>query len=417
VEFVNNYALLYRNYHSWLGFVVVMQALVLAALYALWSRRVSDDPATGKTLLLFALALVTVAIPIQVRFYALPIAWSLEALLLGWVGQRYRNAQFQLGALVATVLASLGLVTRLPLHTALFTPVFNRPFGSWLTVITLTFVLAIILQKNRDRIAESLRGAVSAVPCVAVVLACTLLHLETSNYWTVRADEYIRYVLLSHLYTCLAILWAVVPLVFLRLGRDSRIRFSVPGAATAFGIGVLVLLFNATRGGWIVPDVPFLNIQWLSRILIAVSLWIGAHWMSAVHDKPAGWEGWERFILFVETAGHVILAALLFIEVNSWISSSLIFSPFMRFGIVSALWSLHALILIGIGLKTRSQFRRITGFVTFGITVSKVLLVDMAILQPVYRILSFAATGVLLIVAAYLYQKFARGLFDSGSPS
>jgi uncharacterized membrane protein len=89
----------------------------------------------------------------------------------------------------------------------------------------------------------------------------------------------------------------------------------------------------------------------------------------------------------------------------------------MRFGIVSALWSLHALILIGIGLKTRSQFRRITGFVTFGITVSKVLLVDMAILQPVYRILSFAATGVLLIVAAYLYQKFARGLFDSGSPS
>ena len=85
----------------------------------------------------------------------------------------------------------------------------------------------------------------------------------------------------------------------------------------------------------------------------------------------------------------------------------------MRFGIVSALWSLQALILIGLGLKTRNQPRRIIGFVTFGITVGKVLLIDMAILQPVYRILSFAATGVLLIVAAYLYQKFAKVILDS----
>jgi len=34
-------------------------------------------------------------------------------------------------------------------------------------------------------------------------------------------------------------------------------------------------------------------------------------------------------------------------------------------------------------------------------------------LQPVYRILSFAATGALLIVAAYLYQRFARALLES----
>ncbi|HEY3306042.1 MAG TPA: DUF2339 domain-containing protein, partial [Candidatus Binatia bacterium] len=45
-------------------------------------------------------------------------------------------------------------------------------------------------------------------------------------------------------------------------------------------------------------------------------------------------------------------------------------------------------------------------------TVVKLLVIDMAILQPVYRILSFAATGVLLIVAAYLYQKFAKGLLE-----
>jgi uncharacterized membrane protein len=416
VEFINNYALLYQNYHVWLGFVVVMQALAVAALYSLWIRHVSDDAATGQTLLLFVLALVTVAIPIQLRFYAIPIAWSLEALVLGWVGQRHRNAQFQLGALVATLLASLGLVARLPLHTAPFTPILNRPFGSWMTVITLMFVVAIVLRKNRERLAESLKPAVAAVPWLAVVLTCALAHMEISTYWAVRADQYTAHVLLSHMFTCLAILWSAIPLVFLWLGREQRIRSSVQGASFAFGIGVLLLLINTANGGWIVPDRPFLNIQWLSRVLVAVSLWIGVYWMSAVHDKPSGWEGWRGFLLSLETAGHAILAALLIVEVNSWISSSLIFSPFMRFGIVSALWSLQALILIGIGLKTRSQFRRITGFVIFGITVSKVLLIDMAILQPVYRILSFAATGVLLIVAAYLYQRFAAGLLNSERP-
>jgi hypothetical protein len=187
----------------------------------------------------------------------------------------------------------------------------------------------------------------------------------------------------------------------------------VPGACAAHVAGILVLLISAVDSAWVVPDFPFLNIQWLSRVLIAVSLWWGSYWMRSVDDRPAELEGRRSFLLFLETAGHVILAALLLVEVNAWISSSRIFSPFMRFGFVSALWSLQALVLIGVGLTTRSQYRRIVGFVIFGITVCKLLLVDMAILQPVYRILSFAATGVLLIVAAYLYQKFTKGLLDS----
>jgi uncharacterized membrane protein len=413
VEFINNYALLYSDYRAWLGFIVVMQALVLSGLYALWTRHSSNDSKTGQTLLLFTLALVTVAIPIQLRLYAIPIGWSLEALLLGWVGQRYRNTQFQFGAFVATLLAALGLVARLPLHAALFTPVINRPFGSWMTVIVMTFVAAAVLQKNRDRLEDSFQRALPAISWIGAILTCALAHLEISTYWTVRADRYAPDVLLSYKFASLAILWSAIPLVLLWLGRNRYMRFSVPGACAAHVAGILVLLISAVDSAWVVPDFPFLNIQWLSRVLIAVSLWWGSYWMRSVDDRPAELEGRRSFLLFLETAGHVILAALLLVEVNAWISSSRIFSPFMRFGFVSALWSLQALVLIGVGLTTRSQYRRIVGFVIFGITVCKLLLVDMAILQPVYRILSFAATGVLLIVAAYLYQKFTKGLLDS----
>src|SRR5207244_1540565 len=115
------------------GLTLVLQALTLSAVYAQWTQRSVEDSRTRATLLFFVLALVTVAIPIQLRLYAIPIAWSLEALMLGYVGQRYRSRPFQLGALTAVFLATLGLLIRLPLHDAAFTPVFNRPFGSWVT--------------------------------------------------------------------------------------------------------------------------------------------------------------------------------------------------------------------------------------------------------------------------------------------
>jgi uncharacterized membrane protein len=135
--------------------------------------------------------------------------------------------------------------------------------------------------------------------------------------------------------------------------------------------------------------------------------------MRSVPDPPRKWEGWTTMVNTVEGVGHVILVFLFQAEVNVWMSESKVFSSLMRYGFTSTLWSLYALGLIAIGLGTRHQFRRITGFALFGVTVAKILVVDMAVLQPVYRILSFVACGVLLVVAAYLYQRFAKALLES----
>src|SRR5262249_15938891 len=140
-EFINNHALLIERHRSWLGLVVVLQALPLFAASAQWNRRSVEDSRTTATLLFFVQALVTIAVPNQLRFYVSPIGWALEGLMLGYVGQRYASWPFQLGSFVAAGLATLGLLVRLPLHEALFTPVFNRPFGSWATVIAMIFVL------------------------------------------------------------------------------------------------------------------------------------------------------------------------------------------------------------------------------------------------------------------------------------
>lgn len=412
VEFMNNYGLLAADYRSWLGLAVVAQALTLAAAYAQWTRCRVEDSRTSATLLLFALALVTVAIPIQMRLYAIPIAWAVEALMLGYVGQRFRSWPVQLGALAAFVLAVGGLVDRLPLHTLLFTPVFNVPFGSWLTVTGLALALYFLFNRNKERIENNLQPAIPAVGGTALVLVCWLLHLEVAAFWTVRRDQFPE-TYSSSMFTSLALLWSVIPLILLRLGRAGFVRFSVPAASVAFFVGASVLISDAAAGEWLSPDIPFFNLQFLSRCGIALSVWLGLYWMKTVPDRPENWVGWTPLRNGLEVVSHLIIVLLLVVEVNSWVNSSNLFSPFMRFGFVSAGWSLHALALIGLGLASRRQFRRVLGFVLFGVTVAKVLLIDVSVLQPAYRILSFAATGALLIAAAWLYQRFAKVLLEA----
>ena len=412
VDFANNYRLLYWDYRSWLGLAVTVQALPLSAMYAYGAYRSWEDTKARATLLFATLALVTVAIPIQLRFYGIPIGWAMESLVVGFIGLQYRQGLFQFAATVAIVLAALGLAARLPLHTELFTPIFNRPFGSWAIVIAMALALSALFQKHRDTLVASLKNAPAATLGLAVVLLCGLIHREISTFWAVRAGILKIEIALSYQHTSLTLLWAMIPLIFLWLGRNLNVRFSIPAALTAYIVGLIVILKGVAAGSWIAWDVPFLNLQWLSRFVFVVALWIGANWMRSVHDRPATWHGWASLLQFVEAVGHVMLVFLLYAEVDTWISASRVFSSFMRFGFVSALWSFQALTLIGIGLRTRNQFRRILGFILFGITVAKLLAIDMAVLQPVYRILSFAVTGILLIVAAYLYQKFAKALLD-----
>ncbi|HEY3303250.1 MAG TPA: DUF2339 domain-containing protein, partial [Candidatus Binatia bacterium] len=411
-EFFNNYILLYADYRSWLGPAVILQALTLSAMYAYWARRCAEDSKARVTLLFAALALVTVAVPIQLRFYGIAIGWALEALLLGFIGLQYRQWVFQFTSIAAITLAALGLLFRLPLHTELFTPVLNRPFGSWATVIAMSFALRVLFRKQGDKLDASLKKAAMVPLGLAVVLLCALAHMEISAFWTVRREIWQPGIAQSYRYTSLIVLWSAIPLIVLWLGRKGVIRSSIPAALVGYAVGLLVVLQGAATGGWIAWSVPFVNLQWLSRLLFVVSLWIGANWMRSVPDRPEKWQRWPESLAAVEGVGHTILVFLIYAEVDTWISASDFFSSFMRFGFVSALWSLQALILIGVGLRTRNQFRRIFGFVLFGVTVVKLLVIDMAILQPVYRILSFAATGVLLIVAAYLYQKFAKGLLE-----
>jgi uncharacterized membrane protein len=72
---------------------------------------------------------------------------------------------------------------------------------------------------------------------------------------------------------------------------------------------------------------------------------------------------------------------------------------------LSVLWTICASALIVAGVARGSAALRWQGLALIGIAVVKVFLFDLSFLERVYRILSFFALGLVLLVLSFLYQR------------
>jgi uncharacterized membrane protein len=75
---------------------------------------------------------------------------------------------------------------------------------------------------------------------------------------------------------------------------------------------------------------------------------------------------------------------------------------------LSVLWSVYAAVLAAVGFVRRSAAVRWAALGLFGLTVIKVMLIDIAQLKQLYRIVAFLVLGVLLLIVAWGYHKAFR---------
>jgi uncharacterized membrane protein len=75
---------------------------------------------------------------------------------------------------------------------------------------------------------------------------------------------------------------------------------------------------------------------------------------------------------------------------------------------LSLLWSTYAGLLTAAGFRARLRAVRSMGLVVFGFTLAKVLLFDISELRQFYRIVALLALGLILLGAAWIYQRGLR---------
>jgi uncharacterized membrane protein len=77
---------------------------------------------------------------------------------------------------------------------------------------------------------------------------------------------------------------------------------------------------------------------------------------------------------------------------------------------LSVMWGAYAIVLLVVGFWRNVRSIRLAALGLFGLTAIKLVLVDMAQIEEVYRIISFLVLGILMIGASYLYHRVEKHL-------
>lgn len=115
----------------------------------------------------------------------------------------------------------------------------------------------------------------------------------------------------------------------------------------------------------------------------------------------AAW-GAKRSLSIMRSWSIGLLAATMAADILAGLSAS--GSGFTH----SIWWALASLAMLMLGFALRERAFRRTGMAMFGVTVFKLLLLDFSALETPVRIGASVATGLLMIFASYLYQRFDR---------
>jgi uncharacterized membrane protein len=210
----------------------------------------------------------------------------------------------------------------------------------------------------------------------------------------------------------ITIAWAVEALVMLWAGLETRAQRLRALAYTLFGLALFRLVFWDTpkHSGQMFTLV--LNKYFLSSLVVTACLFGAA----VLYQKVGG----RKQI----SAPKLRLVVLLLAIVTLWFVMSVESQTFFEAQAtaqklaedasherwlgqmaLSVLWSIYAGTLAAVGFVRRSAGVRWAALALFGLTIIKVMLVDIAQLQQLYRIVAFLVLGVLLLVVAWGYHK------------
>ncbi len=141
----------------------------------------------------------------------------------------------------------------------------------------------------------------------------------------------------------------------------------------------------------------------------AFTISAGAFW-AAAHRLGMDWRA-----LAVYVAGHMSMLWVLGAEVLDWARRTARPENLtsVRSASISILIAAYAVVLIGVGVATRSLVNRALGLVLIAVVVVKLYLYDVWQLSRIYRFSAFAMLGLLLLLASYLYSHYGRFIRSS----
>lgn len=162
---------------------------------------------------------------------------------------------------------------------------------------------------------------------------------------------------------------------------------------------------------------PFVSVRTLTGLLITGALLIC---LRGLQSSTSVWSATlQRSVIGILAVGFSFVFITMEVVWPEVITMYLIRSGFTsgstgdswnRFHLwMSGTWIMYSILLMIAGFVRPTRSMRIASLILLSITILKVFLYDLSFLQQPYRIVSFIALGVILMLAGFLYQRF-RGV-------
>ena len=402
VFFLSVYALAHDRYPDWMGLFCVCTGLT--QWVAAWAVRRPDEASlrvrTG--LAIDGAAILALAAPIQFDHHLIPLAWAAQAVVCFWFARRVPGTWLRVKALGILVGALLHLTSEDLTSAVLNKTLFETAGGLWHFNWLIACFGAVALAAYLGSIALAYRRSLSTNDSK---LAVALVAFGTAVLLGICAHQYDRYIA--------TICWLVFFVMGLGLGRVAAIARTV-AVCIAVLIGAKYLAWDlgeAGTGPWSALSGVLANRATLLCLPCALVLVLARRCVTVGRIDAISAEDRDR-----AAAGFAILAAIVLIAAGTFeilrvfafesIGRSAARPEFARQVWLSGWWSVSAIVTLVIGLVGDLRGLRYLSVALFGVTIVKAVVVDLSYLEMIYRIVSFAVLGVLLLTASLFYQKW-----------
>jgi uncharacterized membrane protein len=410
LSFAYVYHILRQEYLFAVGFVALFLTFCYVGLAAAIRRRVPQDTQSLFGFVGLSVVFLTLAAPLQLKLHGVTLAWSIEGPVLVFLGYIFRYRPVRIAGFLVLALAAARLFTaHWPLHTAFFDLFLNRHFAAAMSVPLAAAAYALIHFRFQDESTEWDRRLMTAAAIGAGLVAIVIFHGEVGAWFWYRAVEPIRD--RGYLYSCaVTTVWAVGALGFLAAGRKLSSRISVYAGLAPLAVAAILLIASYSYSNPR-PWTLFVNYRFIAGLVVMAALIryaFVAKGSGGLFDENGG-----KFAGALSWIAGLLPLVLLSLEVYCYCSETIADRTHARWAgqmSLSVIWGVYAAAALAAGFWRRVKELRFAALALFALVVLKVVFVDMAAVQQIYRIVSFLALGLFLIGASYLYHRLEKRL-------
>lgn len=378
-------------------FIAVVNAMIAFAV----NRRKEESGWLYQALIGLALTFVSITIPIQLDGTFVTLLWACETVIVLWLFIRWRMRMYEYFVAILFFLANVSYWMDIEaalasgVRPALFA---NGMFATGISVGAAFLLVAGLMFREKTLFASRSILKYSPFSALALLDGCGVLYTAFMIEFARNVDDW---------YLSQGLMMAFTAAALFVLLLTMRKRFSVARYHRLYAFSLLIpicwfMFVLLTRRYTVWTDLDTLG--WLTVAIIIAHLFFLAkeyyavfNYRSVAANRMTVYISVLSTLLLVLAVRNLLCQLSLADETNAGFSISLAIAGFVE---------------MSIGMRLHLKSLRMVSLATFGIVLSKLVIVDLWLLPTVGKIIIFIILGVILLLLSFLYQKLKKVLFE-----